>query len=244
MTELETLTYLAGSVDEKIKLLYTLTEKDKIIEVLDLIEKSADKESVRYAKLYLILNPNLPQGIILKPEFKKYITNLRESEMFMIGSYAKEHKPIPSETFQLFFDVYGNLFSTNNKSEKPSSAFHIPYYIKNKSEFSRLNLLTKFVQHKGLDVNLLRPLESLLLEKNKGLLKSILPYILKVSNNSDFLNHYLVKLQKDQNINYTQHHLVANPNLSSEQILFLEKNCLLKPKQKKTLANHPNRKII
>lgn len=243
MTELETLTYLAGSVDEKIKLLYTLTDKDKLLEVLELVKKSADKQSVRYAKLYLILNPNLPEGIISNSEFKTFAKDLKDSEVSMLVSYSKDNKPIPSETFQLFFEVYGNLLSTNKEVEKPTS-FHLPYYIKNKTEFGWLNLLTKFVQHKDLDVNLLRPLENLLLEKNKGLLRSLLPYILKVSNNPDFLNHYLVKLQKDQATNYTQHHLVANPHLSNEQILFLEKEFILKPKQKKTLKNHPNRKAI
>lgn len=244
MTEVENLTYLVGTPEDRCQLLHCIDDKEKLIELFNQFKTHEKFKSKAY--LFLILNPNRPVGVVDHEEISDYIQSLSESELDLITAYIQQNKTVVNnESLKILVDVVGDcLVQQYPVKSNFSVGIYQPYFIQNKGPLSRMNLLKKITQYPHADPKIFGTLEDILMSTKSGFVKSVLSYLLKVSANPKFLEFYLTKLKNSKNPkfeDYSLNHFVVNPHLTAGLIEEMESSFKLKPKQKRLLLAHPNR---
>lgn len=250
MTPEQELTFLMGDIESRIDLLASLEEKSRIDELIEQYRLHKNTAYRRRLFYKLIQNPHL-QPNWYPSEISSMLRN-NENLVVAIKDYLKTgHNLSPVALTLVFNSILAKLLpSTLPKLIKDESVSPrkisgmFMYQTKLNPDYTKyLPCLIKIIQQPNFPLQNLKPVETQLMNKENHILKIALPYVVKVSSNAEFIDfciEQVIKLPKT-GLGFTAHHLVLNPNLSVKQILKIEENIKLKPKQKQTLANHPNR---
>lgn len=251
MTPEEELTFLMGDIEARIDLLSSLEDKDRIDEIINQYKNHKNKQYRARLFYRLIQNPHLQETW-----YPKEISNLiKENENLVVAvkDHLKTGHNLSSVALCLVFDgimakllpsELPRMIKDESVAPRKISGMFL-YQTKMNPDYTKfIPCLIKIIQQPNFNLKKLLTIENQLMNRVNHILKITFPYVVKVSSNKEFMDYCIeqvIKLPK-ATLGYTAHHLVLNPHLSSEQILKIESDIKLKPKQKQTLINHKNRK--
>ena len=191
MTEVENLTYLVGTPEDRCLLLHSIDDKEKLI---DLFNQFKNHEKLKpKAYLFLMLNPNLPEGVLNHDEITHHIESMAEQELSIIADFIKPGKVVSLETLKLLVTTLGTcLVEKYPMKSNVSIKGYQPYFIQNKGPIARMKVITRVIQFPHGDPTIYNSLEELLLSKKSGFVKYFLSALIKVSANPKFLEFYFI----------------------------------------------------
>lgn len=252
MTPEEELTFLMGDIESRIDLLASLADKERIDEIIHQYQNHKNKQYRARLFYRLIQNPHL-QNTWYPKEISLLIKE-NENLVVAIKDHLRLGHSLSSVALCLVFDgVLAKLLPSElprmikDEAVAPRKiAGMFMYQTKLNPDYTKfMPCLIKIMQQPNFPLSKLLPIENQLMNRTNHILKITFPYVVKISSNKDFMDYCIeqvIKMPKET-LGYTAHHLVLNPNLSSDQILKIETYIKLKPKQKQTLLNHKNRKV-